>query len=190
MSIVTKRGDTGLTGLGGGVRVSKGAVRVESYGTVDELNCVLGFARASTEDRALAELVESVQRELFAVGSALATAPNGSKREPAVTTAMVDRLTTEAHRLEATEGLTNDWSLPGTHPVASAYDVARTVCRRAERAVVRLADVEPVNPNILAYINRLSDLLWLIGRYIECVAGDDARLRDPDDPRPRWSRAW
>ena len=104
---------------------------------------------------------------------------------------MVDGLTAHVHRIEATDGILADWSIPGEHPASAAFDVARTVCRRAERQVVRLIESgDPVNPQILAYLNRLSDLLWLLGRLIEKHAGVDARLRDDKTPGAKWSRAW
>ena len=191
MSIATKRGDGGETSLGGAVRVSKAHLRVEAYGTVDELNTFIGLARVIAGDLEVKDLAKALQRELFKVGSALATAPNGRKPEPSVTSEMVDGLTAHVHRIEATDGILADWSLPGEHPASAAFDVARTVCRRAERQVVRLIESgDPVNPQILAYLNRLSDLLWLLGRLIEKRAGVDARLRDDQTPGARWSRAW
>jgi cob(I)alamin adenosyltransferase len=191
MSIATKRGDTGETSLAGAVRVSKGHLRVEAYGTVDELNSALGFARSITDDPEVKALAKSIQRELFAVGSALATAPGGRKAPPPITPAMVDALTDHVHRLEATDGILADWSVPGEHPAAAAFDLARTVCRRAERHVVRLAESgDEVNPQVLAYLNRLSDVLWLTGRLIELRAGVDGRLRDATHAGARWSRAW
>jgi cob(I)alamin adenosyltransferase len=191
MSIATKRGDAGETSLAGAVRVSKGHVRVEAYGTVDELNTFMGLARVMTDDADVKELVKRLQRELFTVGSALATAPTGSKREPPVTSEMVDALTGEVHRIEATDGILADWSLPGEHPASAAFDVARAVCRRAERQVVRLVESgEPVNPHVLAYLNRLSDVLWLAGRLVELRSGVDGRLRDAAHAGACWSRAW
>lgn len=191
MSIATKRGDTGQTGLAGGVRVSKGEVCVEAYGTIDELNSVMGFARSICEDAEVRDLTKAIQRELFAVGSAVATAPQGAKKPPAVTAEMVEDLTEHVHRIENTEGILADWSIPGEHAAAAAFDMARTICRRAERCVVRLAETgEEVDPQIIAYINRLSDLLWLFGRLLELRAGVDAHLRDEAHKGPRWSRAW
>ena len=191
MSIATKRGDGGETGLAGAVRVSKAHLRVEAYGTVDELNTFMGLARVMNDDPDVKELVKTLQRELFKVGSALATAPNGRKPEPPITVEMVEALTAHVHRIEATDGILADWSLPGEHPASAAFDVARTVCRRAERQVVRLIESgEPVNPQVLAYLNRLSDLLWLLGRLVEKQAGVSARLRDDAKPGARWSRAW
>jgi cob(I)alamin adenosyltransferase len=191
MSIATKRGDGGETSLAGAVRVSKAHLRVEAYGTVDELNTFMGLARVMNDDLEVKELVKTLQRELFKVGSALATAPNGRKPEPPITVEMVDALTAHVHRIEATDGILADWSLPGEHPASAAFDVARTVCRRAERQVVRLIESgEPVNPQVLAYLNRLSDLLWLLGRLVEKQAGVSAQLRDDTKPGAKWSRAW
>jgi len=191
MSISTKRGDTGQTGLVGGIRVSKSNLRVETYGTIDELNSVMGFARSICEDGEVRELVKAIQRELFAVGSAVATPPDSKKRPPEVTAEMVEALTEQVHRIEVLEGVLSDWALPGEHPCSSAFDMARTVCRRAERCAVRLAESgEEVNSNVIAYLNRLSDLLWLFGRLVEMRAGVDASLRDKTQRGARWSRAW
>jgi cob(I)alamin adenosyltransferase len=192
MSISTKRGDTGQTGLAGGIRVSKAHVRVEAYGTVDELNASLGLARSICEDREIRENTLTIQRELFRVGSALATPPESKKGQVPITTEMVDALTEQVHKIEAIEGMLSDWSVSGEHAAAAAYDVARTVCRRAERNVVRLGESgEAVEPMVLAYLNRLSDLLWLFGRKLEFDAGVNASLRTANDkPGARWSRAW
>jgi cob(I)alamin adenosyltransferase len=192
MSIATTRGDGGQTGLAGGIRVSKSSPRVEAYGTVDELNSALGLARSMCEDPELRERTELIQRELFQVGSALATPPESRKGQAPVTPEMVEALTRQVHEIEATEGLLSDWSVPGANKAGAAYDLARAICRRAERCVVRLAEAgENVEPNILAYMNRLSDLLWLFGRRLEVEAGVSSSLRKANDKEgPRWSRAW
>ncbi|MFN0167294.1 MAG: cob(I)yrinic acid a,c-diamide adenosyltransferase [Bryobacteraceae bacterium] len=191
MSIATKRGDGGETGLAGGIRVPKTHPRVEAYGTLDELISTLGFARSICAMVEIRDLTKSIQRELFSVGSALATPPESKKTAPEITDAMVDRLTAEVNRLEAVEGILLDWSIPGEDPASAAYDVARTVCRRAERLIVGLPERGvAVQPNIIRYVNRLSDLLWLIGRWIDLRAGQDGRLREEQHPRARWSRAW
>ena len=191
MSIATKTGDKGQTGLVGGSRVSKSSLRVETYGTVDELNSSMGFARSICGDEEITTLTKSIQKELFQVGAALATPETARKHEPPVTQEMVDALTSHVHRIEAIEGILADWSVPGEQPSASAYDLARTICRRAERSVVRLIEAEEsVNPHVLMYLNRLSDLLWLFGRLLELRAGQDASLRDDAHKGPRWSRAW
>ena len=192
MSIATKRGDGGETGLAGGIRVSKSSLRVETYGTVDELNSALGLARSMCDDADLRERTKRIQRELFRIGSALATPPASSKPQVPVQPESVEELTGQVHELEATEGLLSDWSLPGETVAGAAYDLARTVCRRAERYVVRLMESgEAVEPNILAYLNRLSDLLWLFARKVEVGAGASTSLREINGQSgPRWSRAW
>jgi cob(I)alamin adenosyltransferase len=192
MSIATKRGDAGETSLAGGIRVSKSSLRVETYGTVDELNSAMGLARSLCEDENLCERTKTIQRQLFQVGSALATPPESRKGQAPVTTEMVDALTDQVHEFEAIEGILADWSVPGEHPVGAAYDLARTICRRAERCVVRLIESgEAVEPNVLAYLNRLSDLLWLFGRKVDLGAGAKASLREMNQKSgPRWSRAW
>jgi len=191
MSIATMRGDGGETGLAGGVRVSKTDARVEAYGTIDELISSLGFARSICGDEEIRTLTKSIQKELFAVGSAMATPPESRKKPPEIADAWIDALTAQVHRIEAIEGVLGDWSIPGEHPASAAYDVARTICRRAERLAVGLprGGIE-VQPNVLRYLNRLSDVLWLIGRLLEQRAGLDATLRDPSQPGARWSRAW
>lgn len=191
-SISTMRGDAGETSLAGGVRVSKGSLRVETYGTIDELNSSLGFARSICEDRDVTAFTKSVQQDLFKIGSSLATPVESPKPQIVIDPALVERLTTEVHRLEAIEGMLADWSIPGEHRAAAAYDVARTICRRAERSLIRLQESgAAVQPAILSYVNRLSDLLWLFGRKIEHDAGVSASLRDVTGKTGnRFSRAW
>lgn len=196
MSISTKKGDAGSTSLVGGSRVSKGDLRVEAYGTLDELGSALGFARSICRHDRVREATKTIQKELFTVSAALA-APDAAEK-PAkkdarnlVTDEMVAGLTEQVESIESMEGILGDWALPGEDTVSAAYDVARTVCRRAERAIVRLRDEgESVQDNVLAYVNRLSDLLWLYGRLVEKESGVDARLRDEEHGGPRWSRAW
>jgi cob(I)alamin adenosyltransferase len=191
MSIATKRGDTGQTGLVGGTRVSKADMRVEAYGTIDELGAQMGFARSICDDEEIRDLAKSIQRELFLVSGSVANLRATQKESPDVTAEMVERLTAEVHRIEKMEGILSDWSLPGDHTAAAAFDVARTVCRRAERYVVRLVELgEEVSAETIAYLNRLSDLLWLFGRLLELRAGVDTSLRDREHRGPRWSRAW
>jgi cob(I)alamin adenosyltransferase len=140
-SIATTRGDGGETGLAGGIRVSKGSARVDAYGGVDELNASLGFARSICEDQGIAEFTRAVQSELFKIGSALATPPHSPKPQVVLASDAVDRLTSEVHRLEAIDGMLSDWSLSGDHRGAAAFNLARPVCRRTERGVVRLGDL-------------------------------------------------
>jgi cob(I)alamin adenosyltransferase len=185
MSISTTRGDGGQTGLAGGIRVSKADLRVEAYGTVDELNTVLGFARSICSDPQIAAWTETIQRTLFRVGSALATPPESKKEPQGISLEDIAMLTDLVHQIETTDGVLGDWSLPGAHRESAAFEMARTVCRRAERASVRFVeDGGVVKPEILAFLNRLSDLIWLFGRLIERNAGIDARLRPEGKSRP------
>ncbi len=186
MSISTKRGDGGQTGLAGGIRVSKADLRVESYGSVDELNTVLGFARSICQNKEIAEWTETIQRTLFRMGSSLATPLESKEQPPMVTAEDIDMLTDLVHKIEATEGILSDWSLPGAHTESAAYEVARTVCRRAERAAVRFVESGgTVQPTVLPYLNRLSDVLWLFGRLIELNAGIESRLRPETKGGPK-----
>jgi cob(I)alamin adenosyltransferase len=191
-SISTMRGDTGETSLAGGVRVSKGSLRVETYGTVDELNSSLGFARSICEDGEVAAFTMNVQQDLFTIGSSLATPAESPKPQIVIDAALTERLTDEVHRLEAIDGMLADWSIPGAHRAAAAYDVARTICRRAERSLVRLQESGAVvQPAILSYVNRLSDLLWLFGRKLEHDAGVSGSLRNVTGKAGNsFSRAW
>ena len=191
MSIATERGDGGQTSLPGGIRISKSDLRVEVYGTIDELISSLGFARSICKNEQIRNFTKSIQRELFKVTSAVAIPPESKRPVPEITDDEVKRLTDEVHRIESAEGILSDWSLPGEDPVSSAFDVARTVCRRAERSAVRLIlEGTSIQPNVLRYLNRLSDLLWLFGRLIEMEQGINSKLRNDSDSGGRWSRAW
>ena len=193
MSIATKRGDGGQTGLVGDVRVSKADLQVEAYGSVDELNSVLGFARSICQNADVRFWTESIQKTLFRLGSVLATAPATETKKDAsgITPEDVEQLTILVHTIETTKGILSDWSLPGAQTEAAAFEMARTVCRRAERHTVRLVESgAPVDPQVLAYLNRLSDVLWLFGRLLEVQAGVDSTLRDDKHAGARWSRAW
>jgi cob(I)alamin adenosyltransferase len=191
-SISTMRGDSGETSLAGGVRVSKASARVDTYGTIDELNSILGFARSICEDEAVAAFTKSVQQDLFTIGSSLATPTESPKPQIVIEAVLVERLTAEVHRIEGIEGILADWSIPGEHRAAAAFDIARTVCRRSERALVRLQEAGVVvQPAMLAYVNRLSDLLWLFGRKLEFDAGVSGSLREVTGKAGnRFSRAW
>jgi cob(I)alamin adenosyltransferase len=185
MSISTKTGDAGETGLIGGRRVGKGDPRVEAYGTIDELGAHLAFARSICPSEKIGESTRVIQKELFTLGGALTGGESGLRQE------MVDALTRQVDEIEGMEGILGDWALPGGSTPAAAYEVARAVCRRAERVIVRLAgEGEKVDPLVIAYLNRLSDLLWLFSRQIEREAGVDSRLRDGKSGGPSWSRAW
>jgi len=191
MSIATKTGDKGKTALIGGERVSKADFRVETYGTIDELGAAMGFARSICGDEEINELTKKIQRELFLVAGSVANPHFEEAPKPYVTPEMIEHLTEEVSRIEKIEGILSDWSLPGDVSSAAAYDIARTICRRAERCVVRMDESgENVDTQIITYLNRLSDLLWLIGRYLELKAGVDSSLRDDEHKGNKWSRAW
>ncbi len=191
MSIATKKGDDGQTGLPGGRRVSKGILRIECYGTLDELISQLGLARSICGHTDVAALIKDIQRDLFSVAAAAGTPADAKERPPEITRQMVDALEEHIHRIEAIPGILRDWSIPGESASSAALDVARTVCRRAERVAVRLSESGGLAAaNVLAYLNRLSDLLWLLGRLVENREGADASLRTKDHPKKAWSRAW
>jgi cob(I)alamin adenosyltransferase len=193
MSIATKRGDGGQTGLVGDVRISKADARVEAYGCVDELNAVLGFARSICRNAEICSWTEAIQKIMFRLGAILATAPERETEigELSMTTAEIEQLTDLVQKIEVIPGILSDWSLPGAYTESAAFELARTVCRRAERQVVRLVERgDSVDPQVVAYLNRLSDVLWLFGRLLEVEAGVDSKLRDDKHAGTRWSPAW
>jgi len=175
MKIYTRTGDQGETGLFGGGRVPKDHARVAAYGDVDELNAVLGVARATAPDAAFDPLLETVQRDLFSIGGYLAT-PDPAKVEAALAKAEIpptriaefeaamDQADTELPPLRA-------FVLPAGTAQAAALHHARTVCRRAERSVVHLAHVAVVPPVLIIYLNRLSDLLFTLARLANHRSG-------------------
>ncbi|MBV8140795.1 MAG: cob(I)yrinic acid a,c-diamide adenosyltransferase [Verrucomicrobia bacterium] len=174
MSIATKTGDSGQTGLMYGVRVSKTDSRVEACGTVDELNAALGLVRATAGESLVREVVLSVQKELIILMGELAVAENDRDRYAkagygTVTPGMVDRLTEIVNDLEKNHSIDfKGWATPGHNLSSAALDLARTVCRRAERRVVALrGEANYVNAESIRYLNRLSDILWLCARYVE-----------------------
>jgi len=174
--IYTGTGDKGETSLFGGQRVRKDALRVEAYGAVDELSAALGLARSLLDDAEMARVLECLQRDLFVLGADLAT-PFDPARPAARRT--VERVSAEAVKnLERL--IDRDWDeleplrqfiLPGGTPAASALHLARTICRRAERRVVTLGEREQVNEQVLVYLNRLSDLLFVLARLANQRAG-------------------
>ena len=174
MSIATKTGDAGETSLMYGRRVPKSDPRVDAYGCVDELNAALGLVRVTANDAFVADQILAIQKELINVMGELATAPEDLPRYTkdgfgVTSAAMVDRLSAAVDDLEKNK-LVNfkGWAIPGSTMLSAALDIARTTCRRAERRVADLvASGSEVNPEILRYLNRLSDLCWLLGRYVE-----------------------
>jgi len=174
MSIATKTGDEGETSLMYGRRVPKTDARVDAYGCVDELNAALGLARATANDAFLSEQILAVQKELVTVMGELATAAEDMDRYvkdgfALTTAAMTGRLTAVIDELEANRlAKFKDWVTPGKNLSASTLDLSRTVCRRAERRVAALMSTDPkFNRELLRYLNRLSDLCWLLARVAE-----------------------
>jgi cob(I)alamin adenosyltransferase len=170
LKIYTRRGDAGQTDLFGGERVGKDALRVAAYGDVDELNASLGGAIAAGSDPDLAPVLARIQSTLFDLGASLATPDPAHRRKANVTGVAatdVEALEALIDRLEAGLAPLTTFILPGGTPAAAAFHVARTVCRRAERAVVHLASTpgESVEENALRYLNRLSDLLFVLARH-------------------------
>jgi cob(I)alamin adenosyltransferase len=167
MKIYTRTGDAGQTSLRWGERVTKDALRVEVYGTIDETNAFIGMALAALPagTEPLRSMLTRIQRELFDLGADLSVPPDRDKGEtPKVQQALVDGLERDIDALEAGLEPLKTFILPGGCPAAAALHVARTVCRRAERRAVTLAQQEPVDPVILKYLNRLSDFLFVAAR--------------------------
>lgn len=174
MRIYTRRGDLGETDLIGAGRVPKDHPRVDAYGAVDELNAALGCAASLTAQADLRALLAGVQRALFSLGAYLAT-PEERHRAPAGIRAPADAevtaLEARIDALEAELAPLRHFVLPGGTPAAAAFHVARTVCRRAERCVVSLGRAEPLEPTAIRYLNRLSDLLFVLARAENHRAG-------------------
>jgi cob(I)alamin adenosyltransferase len=173
MSIVTKTGDNGTTGLMYNRRVPKTHKRVETYGAVDELNAAIGLARANAVDDFIAPNLLATQKELVTLMGELATLPEDRERYvkdgfTLVNTSMTARLEGLVKEIEAQKITYRGWATPGENVLSAALDVARTVCRRAERRVCELKEAgELPNEEIVIYLNRLSDLLWLFARWTE-----------------------
>ena len=174
--LYTRTGDRGQTGLFGGRRVPKDHPRVASYGTIDELNAALGVAIASIRQRAVAAVLRQVQNELFDIGAELASdrPVRRGKQRPGVfqlAAAKVARLEELIDQYDARVPPLRTFILPSGSAGAALLHLARTVARRAERAVVTLDAKEPVNPVVLAYLNRLCDLLFVLARYVNKADG-------------------
>jgi cob(I)alamin adenosyltransferase len=180
VKIYTKTGDAGDTGLFGGGRVAKDHPRVAAYGDVDELNAAIGVARAAKPDDLAGELLEQIQRDLFAIGAELA-APEPAKLAKTLAGHPIGEpdVTRLERAIDAHEDVLpplRKFILPGGTAKAAALHLARTVCRRAERAVVTLCHETPVSAYILQYLNRLSDLLFVLARAVNAQAGrEDVR---------------
>lgn len=186
--IYTRGGDSGKTSLVGGQRVPKNSLRIESYGTVDELNTFIGMARLSagesTATQPLAAILIRVQHELFNLGSILATQPEDvHPRQPRVTDADVTRLEQEIDKFNASLPSLKSFVLPGGTRLNTELHVCRTVCRRAERIAVALAEVESVPPESIRYLNRLSDALFVWSRWACRTVGAEETLWQPNQSK-------
>jgi len=165
MKIYTKTGDQGETGLFGGKRVSKGDLRIDTYGTVDELNAYVGLLRDQEVNAKRKNVLVEIQDRLFTIGSILATAPGNDKvKIPMLSKSDVSNLEKEIDTMEATLAPMKSFVLPGSHPSVSFGHVTRTVCRRAERLVIKLNEVEKIDALVIQYLNRLSDYFFVLCR--------------------------
>lgn len=187
--IYTRAGDAGQTQLVGGQRVAKHALRIESYGTVDELNAFVGAARVTSEELAsryerlgaFAAILKRVQHELFNLGSILATLPaDVHPKQPRVTVGEVDRLEHEIDAANEDLPPLRSFVLPGGSRLDVELHICRTVCRRAERILVRLAETEEVPGEAIQYLNRLSDALFVWSRWGNHVLGATETLWEPN----------
>jgi cob(I)alamin adenosyltransferase len=180
--IYTRGGDAGETSLGDGSRVSKLDPRIEAYGTVDELNAVLGAVLAGDVPAKLRPVLERAQNELFDVGADLCV-PVEVEGRLRVEQAMVDRLERDCDSLNADLSELRSFVLPGGTTAASGLHVARTICRRAERETLRAASESDVSPLVAVYLNRLSDLLFILARSANALEGHDEPLWKPGATR-------
>lgn len=167
MKIYTKKGDTGLTSLIGGTRVPKHHLRIESYGTVDELNSYMGLIRDHNQDAEVQKVILEIQDRLFTIGSHLATDASKSKMKlPELFEEDVTFLENQIDSMDEALAPMRSFVLPGGHPVISSTHIARCVCRRAERIAVHLAEEDQVDELIIQYLNRLSDYLFTLSRKL------------------------
>ncbi|HEU4798433.1 MAG TPA: cob(I)yrinic acid a,c-diamide adenosyltransferase [bacterium] len=181
----TRTGDAGETGLIGGQRVPKDHPRVEAYGAVDELNAHLGVARSMVVQPDLEEVINRIQHRLFDLGAELATPPVKEGAAPAITDQEVSVLEGVIDLYQEMLPPLREFILPAGNGIAAALHVARTVCRRAERRTVTLARTEKVRPQILKYLNRLSDLLFVIARAANARSGiPDVTWKKAAPPTP------
>lgn len=188
MKIYTKTGDTGETALYGGTRVSKASARVDSYGNIDELNSFIGVAKAQIFDGNILSQLKAIQFNLFTLGSEAATPTdkltlaNGKSRLSLVISEVeIEELEIWMDEMEATLEPLQYFILPGGGVSATALHVARTVCRRAERSLVFLNENEPVRPELIKYLNRLSDYLFVLARFVSKLNNEKEEYWNPND---------
>lgn len=173
MKIYTKGGDRGETGLFGGERVAKSSIRIEAYGTIDELNSFIGLAITELRSDEVKELLNTIQNQLFTVGSDLATPENEKNKKydiPRVPKDFIENAEGQIDKFEEKLEPLKNFILPGGSKAASILNICRTVCRRAERRVVLLKATEQVGENIIIFLNRLSDLLFVLARYENMIS--------------------
>ena len=188
MKIYTKTGDKGETSLYGGTKVSKAAARVESYGTLDELNAFIGLAKAEISDEKVLNQLQKIQFDLFTVGSETATPTdklilaNGKNRlDLMISEEEITELERWMDDLDASLEPLQFFILPSGGKAAASVHVCRTVCRRAERAMVHLNETEEVRPELIKYLNRLSDYLFILARYISKISGEKEDFWNPSE---------
>ena len=182
MRIYTRTGDDGSTGLFGGARIGKDDLRIEAYGTIDELNAWIGKVAAHEVTSPLRKQLEIIQNELFTLGSHLATTdPKWAAKLPKLNPQGADGLESWMDELESDLPALKSFVLPGGHPAAADAHIARTVCRRAERRCVALQRASEIDPMGLTYLNRLSDALFMVGRWLIYVTGSQEIPWKPQD---------
>lgn len=188
MKIYTKTGDKGETVLYGGTRVSKAHARVESYGTIDELNAFIGVAKSEINDESAIKQLKKIQFDLFTVGSETATPidklmmANGKSRLPlTISETEISELENWMDEMETSLEDLQFFILPGGGKSATALHVARTVCRRAERSLVFLNESEEVRPELIKYLNRLSDYLFVLARYVSKLQHESEEYWNPNE---------
>jgi len=188
--IYTKTGDKGETSLYGGTRVSKAAARVESYGTLDELNAFIGLAKAEISDEKVLNQLQKIQFDLFTVGSEAATPTdklflaNGKNRlDLMISEKEITELELWMDDFDAELEPLRFFILPSGGKAAATLHVCRTVCRRAERAMVFLNETEEVRPELIKYLNRLSDYLFILARYISKISGEKEEYWNPSEKK-------
>lgn len=173
MKIYTKKGDAGETGLLGGTRVPKDHLRIAAYGTIDELNSFIGALRAADDTKTISRELLRIQDRLFVIGSHLANDPDKSQFSlPELTESDISSLEQNIDSMESVLPPLKNFLLPGDGQTNATAHICRCICRRAEREIVSLSDQFSVDPMILKYLNRLSDYLFVVARYISHLRGD------------------
>jgi cob(I)alamin adenosyltransferase len=165
MKIYTKNGDLGKTSLIGGNPILKNNIRIEAYGGVDELNAWIGLLADLMEEESTIQFLRYIQNQMFVVGSKLATPAGSSFKAPELEVGLLNKLENEIDKMDAILSPLTNFILPGGHLTISYCHLARVVCRRVERNIVSLSEIEPIDNQILAFINRFSDYLFTLARY-------------------------